>query len=545
MDQETNSVEQNSGEPKKKISKGKVIRSCILFLLLVGLIVGGYYYGTYVQYYQEHFYEGTLINGIDCSDLTEEEAAELLQKEINTYVLTAHERNNKTDTITAEQIHMTYENDGSLKDLFVTQQPLLWALRIYQDKTYEVPSGFTYDEDSLDFCFHAFYDVAASVPMKNAEMVKNEDGTYKIEPEVVGTQLEEDKAYEAIKECVEKQIDSIDLEEFYVNPTVFADDKKLVEETERLNIEFALTRANIYIQFGNEQLTIDEKLLKSWIIPDKVEKYKIDETKVREYVQNLYDTYNVGNEGKLFKTKNGRVLTLELFEEPGWNIDVDKTYESYLKAIYDGYNGVLGPVMTRLDEAGNETGNMYVEISIDEQTMWLIVDGEVVVETPIVSGGADTGGYDVSMDYLIADFNSRSTPTNGIWTIKKKESPHFMRGPQLSDGSYEYTLDVTYWLPFNGLIGIHDNYQRTEFGGKIYQTAGSHGCINTPYDAVETIFNTVEAGTMVIVYGMDEGEEVFAPKPAAETDTENEKKSSDEEVEETAALPENQAEEEA
>ena len=57
-----------------------------------------------------------------------------------------------------------------------------------------------------------------------------------------------------------------------------------------------------------------------------------------------------------------------------------------------------------------------------------------------------------------------------------------------------------YWLGFNGGIGIHDASWRDDFGGDIYQGNGSHGCVNTPFDKVKTIYEHVEVGTPVYVY---------------------------------------------
>ncbi len=508
---------------EKKWTKKKVVKTLMLFTISVGLIVAACFYAYFVQYYSEHLYEGTTINGNDYSNLTEAEAETLLQKELDQWSITVYEREGVEETIDAEDISMTYVDDGSLHDLYLTQQPLFWVARIFNQHEVELPSAFSYDEELLKEVFENFRHVKEFTPMKNAELVENEDGTYSIDPEVTGTEMDQEAAYEALEEAVTAQKSELDLEEFYLSPEVYADDEDLVDEMEEKNTIFYLTRAVILVQFGDEQFTIDEELLTEWLTEDPETRYRIDEEKLRAFVQNLYDTYNVGHEGQLFKTKNGRVLTLSTFEVPGWNIDVDKSCERYLKAIQEGYQGVLGPVMTRLDDEGNVQTDTYVEISIDEQTMWLIVDGEVQLETPVVTGGADVGNASsVSTEALIAEFNSRSTPSNGIWTIKKKQSPHFMKGPMLANGSYEYTLQVTYWLPFNNLVGIHDNYQRVEYGGKIYQTSGSHGCINTPYEAVEEIFNTVEVGTMVVVYGADTGEELFASSEDEHAEGENE-----------------------
>ncbi len=505
--------------PKKR-KRGKVIKILLLLLVAAGLIAAASFYGYYVWYYTDHFYQGTTVNGIDVSDLTEAEAAQLLQENMDQWELTVYERDGVTETIDAQDIDLTYTDDGSLDELYVVQQPLLWGIRVFRENIYEVPSEFEYNEELLQSLFENFRQVKSFVSMKNAEIVKNEDGTYRIEPEVVGTEMDQEAAYEALAAAVESQKTELDLEEYYLSPEVYEED--LEEELEEKNAIAILTRAVIYIQFGDEQLTLDEDTLTGWMVKDKNGDYSIDETQLREFVQGLYDTYNVGHENQLFKTKNGRVIMdLETFEEEGWNIDVDLTCERYLQAIQEGYQGVLGPVMTRTDDSGNILTDTYVEISLDEQTMWLIVDGEVVLETPVVTGGADTTDVEeVTKEYLMSSFENRATPSNGIWTIKKKVTPHLMKGNMLANGQYEYTLQVTYWMPFNDTVGIHDNYQRVDYGGVIYQTMGSHGCINTPYEAVEEIFNTVEVGTMVVVYGSDDAEEVYADYPDVIINTE-------------------------
>ena len=63
-----------------------------------------------------------------------------------------------------------------------------------------------------------------------------------------------------------------------------------------------------------------------------------------------------------------------------------------------------------------------------------------------------------------------------------------------------YASPVKYWMPFYGNYGIHDASWRSSFGGDIYLTNGSHGCVNTPRDAMQVIFENVEKGTPVVLY---------------------------------------------
>ena len=120
-----------------------------------------------------------------------------------------------------------------------------------------------------------------------------------------------------------------------------------------------------------------------------------------------------------------------------------------------------------------------MEISIQDQEMWCYKDGVVVVDTPVVTGNVSKG-YD--------------TPAGSVWAIDAKKHDAVLKG----EG---YTQPVTYWMPFNGNVGIHDaDTWRSQYGGEIYKTSGSHGCVNTPTANAEKIFNTVEIGTPVIVY---------------------------------------------
>lgn len=126
---------------------------------------------------------------------------------------------------------------------------------------------------------------------------------------------------------------------------------------------------------------------------------------------------------------------------------------------------------------GADVGDTYIEIDISDQHMWYIVKGDVYVSTPVV-----TGNYD-SMD----------TP-KGVFSIRNKATDVSLVGSG-------YVSFVEYWMAFIGSsYGIHDASWRSSFGGSIYKGNGSHGCVNTPYDAVRKIYNHVSVGTPVVIH---------------------------------------------
>ena len=122
-------------------------------------------------------------------------------------------------------------------------------------------------------------------------------------------------------------------------------------------------------------------------------------------------------------------------------------------------------------------GDTYIEISLDNQYLWAYKDGELIVETPVVTGNVA----------------NRDDTRRGFFRVAYKETDLNLRGPTWDD-------HVDYWMPFDGEIGLHDSSWRDVYGGDIYLTDGSHGCVNTPLEAMRKIYRTFDSNDVVIVY---------------------------------------------
>ena len=130
------------------------------------------------------------------------------------------------------------------------------------------------------------------------------------------------------------------------------------------------------------------------------------------------------------------------------------------------------------EEARGIPLNTYIDIDLTNQNVTYILNGEEVFSSPCVSG--DTG-------------KGRSTPT-GLFAIYGHINGQYLEGPTWKNW-------VDYWMPFSkGGCGLHDATWRKKFGGEIYKTNGSHGCVNLPYDKAKELFDMVGIGTVVKVH---------------------------------------------
>ena len=104
-------------------------------------------------------------------------------------------------------------------------------------------------------------------------------------------------------------------------------------------------------------------------------------------------------------------------------------------------------------------------------------NGRLTIQYDIVTGNTSLG---------------RSTPV-GLYHVYNKRYHTILRGDN-------YASYVNYWLGVHKGVGIHDATWRSEFGGEIYKHSGSHGCINSPLDQMERLYEMVDVGVPVLLY---------------------------------------------
>ncbi len=267
----------------------------------------------------------------------------------------------------------------------------------------------------------------------------------------------------------------------YQQPSVTVSDdmqNKLSGLNEKLN---KYRSSTVTYTLGNETQVVDTSMIEAWlqISSDSI---SVDQDAVKTYVQDLATKYNTIYVPRTFHTSYGNDVTVS-DNEYGFQIDQDGELQQLLKDIASGSKVSRDPVysISAMQRNGSDDlAGSYIEVSLDNQHLWLYKDGALVTETDIVSGAPKAG---------------RET-YRGAWPIAYKASPY-----NLSSSEYGYNVTVKYWMPFVYGQGLHDASWQSSFGGNRYKSgAGSHGCINLPTDQAALIYNTIDGGYPIIIY---------------------------------------------
>lgn len=461
--------------PCPHIGSHKLLTRCLWGLGGVMLIV----YIAVAVYFSSHFYEDTEIYGIDCSQKSVEEVKKLVADKLDEYRLEIKERGGASEYLSADQIDLKFVDNSSIDRMAKAQRSYIWPIMLMMERDDMAGVAFSYDQKKA---LIAFKDLECMNPIYTKAptdaYVQVTDSGFEVVKETEGNTLNPETTAKALYAALDGGKSVLDLEEedCYLKPDLYSDDEALVAEAEAKD---ALVQADITYEFGSRQERVNAPVIAQWITQAADGSYVIDDVEVTEYVESLAAKYDTFGLPRQFYTSLGTTVTLT-DGDYGWCMDQDATVVDLLNALESGYQGTMEPqyTYTAMSREENDIGDTYVEICISQQVMWCYKDGVCIVYTPVVTGNPNKGN---------------ATPSNGVWSIDAKMQNYTLVG----EG---YRSPVDFWMPFNGNVGIHDMQTRAYFGGTIYLTNGSHGCINTPYANAKTIYENVSIGTPVIVY---------------------------------------------
>lgn len=418
---------------------------------------------TFQKFYNSHFDKNTSINGVDCSWLTTEQACEKLNTELTEKVMTFVFTDNLC-TFTGSDFDLQVFLQ-EIEDFLIKQKTI--------DKQLDFEASILFNDTKLTNAMKSIpnLDTANMVSPKNAYITLSEDNLLCIIPEVTGNYIDFNEAVNLAHEGIQAGYSSIDFSSITASkPQIFSEDLQIMADSVNNILNTTIT----FNLNNDSSITLDKSIMKDWIVVDETGNYSIDvESNLSAFVDQLAEKASGLPVYFEFQATDLGPVTV-----PTKNLTLNKEAEIEL------IKSELGTAQsyTHTPIYNINIGGTYVEVDISRQHVWLYKDSVCIMDTDCVTGTKNK--HDTREGYFFLTDKVRNKTLHGY-----------------NDDGSEYNSPVDFWMPFDGGIGLHDAYWRYGvFGGDIYLTHGSHGCVNLPRNAAETIYNTIDFTTPIIVY---------------------------------------------
>jgi vancomycin resistance protein YoaR len=473
--------------PEKQPKKWKI--ACLI--ILGGILAASFcVYAGFAYHYRDRFLQGTFINQVDCSGMTVDEVEKILAEQVEEYSLTLVFRDGSREELTAEQIGYHYVSDGSVQEVMDGQNPWMWITGYFRQTEDSVTAAADYEEEMLRENLYALPELQDEAMTAPADAyIDFQNGSFVIVPEVAGSTLNRETVLAAAEQAVEEARTELDLEGTegaYSAPAVTQTDENLNSRVQELN---GLISSSITYILPEGTQVLDGGTLIDWLSRDEKGNYYRDDAvwneNIARFVAELAAGVDTAGQDRSFSaTGLGRITVGGGVY--GWKVDQEKEIAQLTQELSACTVTEREPVYSRREVSAENDGlgYSYVEIDLSRQHLWLYKDGQLQVESDIVSGKMTSDRY---------------TPP-GIFQMYYKQKDKVLKGEIQEDGKPEYEQPVDFWMPFNGGIGLHDATWNPSFGGDRYIHSGSHGCINLPYDIAEQIYNLIDTEMPIICY---------------------------------------------
>lgn len=441
-------------------------KTIIGVLVAVIIVLLGFYIFKSIGY-QSKFLPSTVVDGIAIENKTISEANGELRTHYRDKKFDVTESGKELFSFKGEDIGITDDFTKDLTQLKNGQNAWSWPLRMLKNSGNKSEmKNVSYDEATFDKYF-------ATLPLTNSDRIKPEnakvektDAGFQITKEVLGDTFDLESVKKALTSGVNSGKEKIELDQSYQKPAVYSDDSALKARLTKLE---SLSKQTINYNISGQNEAVPAATLVSWLSESPEGEITVDQAAVRTYVQGLSDKYSTYEKTRAFKsTRRGDVQVPP--GTYGWTLQVDKEAPALAADILTGTDLKDRKPVVAGSGYGVDIGNTYIEVDLANQHMWYYRDGAVVLETDVVTGKPAT-----------------STPA-GVFTVWNKERNATLKGE-------DYATPVDYWMPIDWTgVGLHDSPWQPAYGGTLYQTVGSHGCVNTPPGIMTQLYNTADLG---------------------------------------------------
>ncbi len=442
-------------------------------------------------YFKDNFYPGTYVNGIYCTGRSVNDInQELIEVYRSTHFaesesISIQDATGNCYEVALRDIGFDIDYVGQLETLKENQNPFLWIKGIFGAGKYNVFPQIVFSEEELasQIAGCGLCNNNRHSGSEEAQLVEirydNEYVLFDGRVNVLDTALVEEKVLHALAQDTY----FVDVSDCYADLPYTEEMKDTLALFEKVN---DFQQCGIIYDMGDEKIPLTPAIVSSFIalkangefLFDEKDNLVWDEEKIAAFIEGLCDEYDTYDLTHTFETTGGKTVYIE-GGTYGTLIDREAEIAYLTQALQNKESGVHVPVYSReaYHRGLNDIGDTYVEVDMTGQKLYFYLEGELKIETDIVTGNMRRGW---------------DTPegVNYVYALQRNRT---LRGAT-------YATFVKYWAPVVGNIGLHDASWRKEFGGDIYETSGSHGCINIPQDVMAELFEYLEIGMPVVMF---------------------------------------------
>lgn len=444
-------------------------------VILIALIILALIYLAGINAYKTRIVPNTFVGGADVSLTTFKDFEDLANETFGKQTININDAVIKDYSVTVGELGASIDSAKLLNDIKGQQSLFRWPAEIAAKSNFELKDYMKIDDKVLKkkLTDDKFFEKEGRVEAKAAKLKLNEDtNNYEVEPGKDGTEIDEDKLVEDISNSIINSQTKVNTENSYI--TADSDEEKLTKDAEKLNERI---NRDVSMSIDEDVIKVPKSIVANALFINDEDNVDIEGTELYNYLYNQSLEYDSAQVGFGYRTVT--------------ESNVDPAYMQIKEGLLSDENKPVVGVATIEDEEDTFKPTVvtdeptYIEISIGKQIMWVFKDGELLVQTPVVTGNV-AQGWD--------------TPT-GKYSIIEKTTDKVLDG---STVGYDYKVPVNYWMRLtNSGVGIHDidwlNTDNAWDSRDVYTSNGSHGCINTPSDVMGTVYNSIAIGTPVYI----------------------------------------------
>lgn len=483
-----------------------MIRGLIIACIIAIVSMGLGYVGL-ALYYRNVFIANTWINGIYCTGYSVPEInAKLLEQTefpetltVVGYEQTGEKCQEVTWTISMDDLKFSIDYEMALKDHMLKQNVWMWFDNLSAKQKYSVEPRVVYDETAL---MEAVNQMTAHAKTKEEYFIEYSEESGYVLHDGMYNRVDGQKVLETVRAAVVNRAENVNLIEMgcYYDTSLNSEQQKIHELWARID---AFQNNGPYYDFGDGAKRIEPYYMASFLDKSSIDnmpfisdegQFFLAPDSAKDWIAEMAEQLDTYKKVWEFESTRGETLNIE-GKTYGTVINQEREVvwlETYLDKLANGTG-------TKDDEGGSEKtprvpeysrdaynrsselGDTYVEVDMGSQKLYYYEKGRLLLETDVVTG----------------NMRRRWDTPEGVNYVYNKQKNRILRGQG-------YATPVDFWMPVNGAIGIHDADWRDEFGGTLYKTDGSHGCVNVPKEVMPELYEMVEIGTPVVMfYGSD------------------------------------------